>query len=145
MGEKLPRFATVVVGAMLVTSHAQSPTQATALPPPGAESAEEMLSSCKQLAEARVSEGLVNLPRDFESGRCWGAFGVFQRAAAQTIEPDDQPVLRVCAPPNSTRTQYIVIFVNYAKQHSESLNEDFFTVAWRALRKAFPCRPSTQK
>ncbi len=104
-----------------------------------AESAEEMLSSCKQLAEAKITEGQVSIPQDFESGRCWGAFGALQRATVQVIAPDRQPVLRVCAPSATTRTQHIVIFVNYAKRNPGSLNEDFFAVAWRALRETFPC------
>ena len=43
-----------------------------------AETTEEMLSECKSVAEAEVTEGNVHLPEDFSSGACWGAFAAVQ-------------------------------------------------------------------
>jgi Ssp1 endopeptidase immunity protein Rap1a len=110
-----------------------------------AESAEEMLSSCKLLADAKVSNGQVTLPKDFESGRCWGAFGTFQDLARTSMPRPpalrEEPVFGFCAPSSSTRTQYIAIFVEYARRNPKRLNEDFFDVALDALVDAFPCSP----
>ena len=104
-----------------------------------AESTEEMLSSCRRLAEANVANTEVELPQDFETGRCWGAFAVIQKVTALVIAPSKQPALLVCSPSESTRTQYIAIFVEYTKRNPRRLNEDFFFVALTALREAFPC------
>ncbi len=35
-----------------------------------AESAQEMLSACREVASARVSEHKVEFPEDFDSGMC---------------------------------------------------------------------------
>jgi hypothetical protein len=104
-----------------------------------AESAEEMLSSCKQIADAKVSNGKVTLPQDFQSGKCWGAFGTFQELASVIINPAKEPAFGVCAPASSTRTQYIAIFVEYVRRNPKRLNDGFFDVAWAALVDAFPC------
>jgi len=105
-----------------------------------AESAEEMLSACRKLADAPVSGDQVRLPSDFDSGLCWGAFASIQSAIKLQYTDDTAPILRVCAPPSSRRTQLLAIFAQYARNHPERLHEDFFKVAWFALRDAFSCK-----
>ena len=104
-----------------------------------AETTEEMLSSCRQVAEAKVSGDAVMLTQDFESGVCWGAVASLQELSRWVAPQQKKPVLHVCAPKQSTRSQLILIFVEYAKHNPKLLHEDFVTVALAALRDAFPC------
>ena len=105
-----------------------------------AESSEEMLSSCKKWADARVvDKDKVLMPPDFESGKCWGAFATIQSTVV--LSNGKTRIHGVCAPPNGTRTQLIAIFAEYATRNPRLLNEDFILVAIEALRDAFPCAP----
>jgi hypothetical protein len=105
-----------------------------------AESAEEMLSSCRPLAKAKVLGEKVAFAQNFQTGTCWAAFGVLQRVS-RFVDSNDKPRLSIgCAPANSTRTQLIAIFVDYVQKNPQRLNEDFVDVAMIALETAFPCR-----
>lgn len=104
-----------------------------------AETAEEMVSACKLISEASVSSGQVELPTDFRSGLCWGAFASIQEIVTWIPAKDSKPLLGVCAPSTSTRTQLIQIFLAYSKLHPEKVNQDFTIVALDALANAFPC------
>ena len=106
-----------------------------------AETVEEMLSACRPTAEARVAEGKVFVSDTRESGLCWGAFAVIQHLIGLVYPVyNDRPILGVCAPAESTRTQLIAVFVAYAKNHPERYSENFTDVALVALREAFPCK-----
>jgi Rap1a immunity proteins len=104
-----------------------------------AETAEEMNSACRAFTQAKVSFGEVRFTENYDTGLCWGAFGVLH----QTIEILDvsthRPAFFVCGPTNSTRTQLVTIFVEYLKRNPQMLSEDFTAVALRSLRVAFPC------
>jgi hypothetical protein len=110
-------------------------------------SAEEMVSNCKAVRRANVGDGKINLPTDFRTGECWGAFLSFQSAIhyAGNINVDGSKskfyrmLFGVCAPPNATTPQLIKIFLVYADRHPEQLNKDFFQVALNANKEAFPC------
>ncbi len=79
------------------------------------------------------------MPVTHDTGVCWGAFGTIQGLIVWT-DGDGTPILGVCAPANSKRTQLIAIFVLYAKNHPEKYSEGFTRVAIPALREAFPCK-----
>jgi hypothetical protein len=106
-----------------------------------ADTAQEMLSACKPIARANISgdKGKVTGPDTFTAGKCWGAFTVIQNAIERV---DDSMLLiyNICPPAESTRTQLISMFVDYAEKNPQRLQEDFFDVFIEALRKAFPCR-----
>ena len=111
-----------------------------------AESTEEMLSSCGKLAEAKVQDGQVMVPQDFESGRCWGAFGVLLNLTrlikideTKRLQDDTKRILGVCSSKENTRTQAIAIFVEYARRNPSLFHEEFWIVALDALKAAFPC------
>jgi hypothetical protein len=104
------------------------------------QSSEDMMSACRKVVDAQVSDQTVVLPTDFHSGMCWGAFASIQAASRIIYTDEPRPVLRVCAPASSTRTQLVAVFMRYAKEHPERLHEGFFQVAWDALRQAFPCK-----
>ena len=108
-----------------------------------------MVSACKAITDAKLSDdGAISFINDYDSGFCWGAFALFQQAirltdgvhAKYTNGIHGKPLLGVCAPSESTRSQFVQLFVIYAKSHPERYHEDFFTVALDAATKAFPCR-----
>jgi hypothetical protein len=107
--------------------------------PASAEKALEVQSWCREIAHAPLMrEHKVYLNRTFEDGFCWGAFAAIQTASG--FISADQPVLRICAPTEATRVQYIKIFSRYVDQHPEIAHNDFAAIAQRALSDAFPCR-----
>lgn len=109
-----------------------------------AETAEEMLSACRAMTELKISGDIVSMPRTFEAGLCWGAFAVIADDT-RWVGKSGQPTFRICAPENSTRTQIIAIFVEYAKRNPSKYSESFHDVALDALREAFPCRVQPEK
>jgi len=70
----------------------------------------------------------MELPRDFESGTCWGAFGMLHQVLL-LADQNAQPMLRACIPSNATRTELIAIFVRHVEQHPEEYGKDFQIVA----------------
>lgn len=104
-----------------------------------AETTEEMLSACRPIAEAKVSEDKAFFSVNSETQLCWGAFGAIQGLIVW-VSGDNTPILSVCAPKNSKRTELIAVFVLYAKNHPERYSEDFTHVAIGVLREAFPCK-----
>jgi len=107
-----------------------------------AETTEEMVSSCRAIGAAQVSGEHVSLPQDFNSGVCWGAFGMIQKMI-YTLDPNTmKPFFYSCPPTGTagaTRTQLIQIFLTYAQARPEKYQEDYFDVALTAISKAFPC------
>jgi hypothetical protein len=104
-----------------------------------AETNEEMLSACRPIAEAHMSQGKVALPETFEAGVCWGAFAIIQNLTVWVDTKTSKRHFGVCTPANSTRTQLIAIFVEYAKRNPRRYSENFSDVAFDALRESFPC------
>ncbi len=105
-----------------------------------AETTEEMVSSCRAISTAKVTGDQVELPQDFDSGVCWGAFGLLRDVVTIADPSTDKPFLNVCVPAGSTRTQLIRVFFVYATAHPEKYQDDYFLVALAALHKAFPCQ-----
>jgi len=133
--KKMPVFLLLVSSfAMAPILHAQST------------SAEEMVSYCKAIMRADVSNGEITVPGDLHSGICWGAFLSFHDAVMYvgneyldgTRSPSPRPIFGVCAP-DATTSQLIKVFVRYTEKHPELLNEDFFRIAVIAGQEAFPC------
>lgn len=109
----------------------------TAMPCSG-ETAEEMLSACRPITQAKISNGTIDLPSDFESGTCWGAFGMLQSVLFLT-EPGGQRSLHACPSSDVTRTELIAIFVKYIEEHPEEYNKGFSLVALNSILKVYPC------
>ena len=85
-----------------------------------ADTAEEMVSACQKMKDAKVSAGTVKFHSDFDSGVCWGASAAFQKVI--TFEAGNGTLLLgVCAPEEARRKQYIKRFLAYAKRHPERL------------------------
>jgi len=123
----MKKFMPLFLGILLMTPFARS------------ESAEEMVSNCKAVADAKISGDRIAFPLDFSSGVCWGAFGTFQEAIRIGPSKAGKPYFSICAPPESTRSQLIQVFLVYARRHPEQYHESFFDVAFQASQEAFPC------
>jgi hypothetical protein len=103
-----------------------------------AESTQEMLSACRDIPKAEIPNAkTVRLPQNFNTGMCWGAFAVLENGCMLIV--DNKPFLGVCLPTESTRTQLISVFVNYAEKNPQRLHEPFFIIAIDSLREAFKC------
>jgi hypothetical protein len=106
--------------------------------PCSCETAEEMLSACRPITQAKISNGTINLPQDFESGTCWGAFGMLQ-SVLFLQEPDGQRTLHSCPSSDVTRTELIAIFVKYITEHPEDYSKGFQLVALNSVLTVYPC------
>jgi hypothetical protein len=98
-----------------------------------------MLSSCRPIAQAKISDGKIDLPTDFDSGVCWGAFAVLDFMLTTVSSQTKKPMFQICIPQNRTRPQLIAIFVRYAESHPARDAEDFQMVAFSAEKEAFSC------
>jgi Rap1a immunity proteins len=110
--------------------------------PAKAITANDMLPSCEVfLREMKVqNDGQLSFPR--EGQRCWYYIMSIQELSTLADDVDHRPIvgaLKICAPENSTLTQFLRIFVNYAQSNPDKLHLKASFVAVQALRKAFPC------
>src|SRR3954451_18332420 len=109
-----------------------------------AESSLEVQSSCRQLAKASdAADAKLTIARNFDNGFCWGAFAALQGLSASRWPDSDKSILGFCAPPESTRIDFIRIFMRYAKAHPQEDDAPFAQVALEALANAFPCSEPT--
>lgn len=111
------------------------------------ETAQEMLSACRGIAEAPVRDQHVTLPKGFVPGSCWGAFAVMQRLIGH-VDEQGRRYFGICAPTASTRSQLVAIFAKYAENNPRRLHEDFVDITLASLQEAFPCqnaRPTAPK
>jgi hypothetical protein len=103
-----------------------------------AETEEEMLSACRPITRAKVSNGSVDLPKDFDSGQCWGAFGMLHGVLFLN-EPGDNRASHSCVSEDATRTQLIAIFVKYIEAHPKENGDSLHLVAINPIIDAYPC------
>jgi hypothetical protein len=103
------------------------------------ETAGELYSACKPIAEAKMSDKGILLRKDFETGLCWGAFASLQQVGRWYDSAG--PVMGVCVPAESTRSELIAVFVNYVQNHPEHRHDDFVDVAISAFHGVYPCKP----
>ena len=109
--------------------------------PASAESAAQMASLCRPILTAQMSaEGGILMGQTFEIGMCWGAFATIQEAFAWASSDLEKRFFGVCFPEKNTRSQLVRIFVRYVDEHPELGHEEFFSVAFTALREVFPCQ-----
>jgi len=105
-----------------------------------AETSEEMLSACRTISTAKVSNGNIVMPEDFESGKCWGAFEVLQNLLRVENTSTKQSFFGVCMPEKATRTELIAIFIQYMGKHPEKYSDGFSFVVLSALWEPFHCK-----
>jgi Rap1a immunity proteins len=117
-----------------------------AKPELGIYSALYVYQGCKLAESFYVSPDGTVMLSDPGAAFCWGAFTVL-RGVTNILSDDHRTMaLHVCAPTESTVSQYIRIFLKYVDDHPEIVHQDFDFVALNALMWAFPCqsRPSVK-
>jgi len=104
-------------------------------------SGEELLRSCEiLLRDGRTGPGPGDTVAVPSGGRpCWFYMSAIQDASTLGDEAN-RPLLRFCAPPESTLMQYIRIFVDHARRNPAQLHESGARISQLALNNAFPCR-----
>ena len=103
-----------------------------------AESAQELLSACHQITMTEIYSGKIIITHNYETGFCWGSFASIQRMIIYA-DKNKRPLLGVCVPPTSSRTQLIAIFTKYLEDNPQRLHEDSINVALSSLMEYFPC------
>ena len=106
-----------------------------------AETSGEVGGWCQQYDSVSPTPGSGFIaPSDPHSLFCWGAFTSVQELISEVDSGSRRPLLSVCAPPQSTRTQLIHVFRRYIVEHPEIEHWNFGTGVVVALRAAFPCK-----
>jgi len=108
-----------------------------------ASSVQELLSGCRSIATADVSADGVRFAKNFQTGLCWGTFGAIQNVIVH-VDEVGRPIYGVCAPPRSTQSQLVAIFVSFAEKNPQRLHEEGFDIALESLQVAFPCKGQKQ-
>jgi hypothetical protein len=108
------------------------------VPARAAETALQVQSWCKEIANLRVDEKhQFTMNQTFDNGFCWGAFALFQEVSYWGR--DGTKILGLCLPDGVGRIQLIKIFVHYVDDHPEQGHLGFPEVADMALRQSFSC------
>lgn len=101
-----------------------------------AETALQATASCREIAKGIKPNGQIAFTSD--GNFCWGAFAVIQQLS-RVVGSSNDKMLHICAGENVTRSQMILVFLKYADNHPEQLDEEFPFIALQALVQAFPC------
>jgi hypothetical protein len=91
---------------------------------------EEMAQPCAQALLGDSADSLDFMPMAF----CIGVISGISSTA-----PHLETGLRFCIPPDTTRDEPLAKVVEYMEAHAERLKEDFFVLAFQALRQSWPC------
>jgi hypothetical protein len=126
----VPRNAVHVVLAMLAAVLVALPGQA--------DTTVEMLSRCRPIAEGVVRGDSIEFRQDTQTMQCWGAFLVIAKGV--TYSWHGARIWSTCVPGEARRAELVGLFVKYADEHPELMQEDFVDVALESLQVAFPCR-----
>ena len=105
-----------------------------------ATTAQELLSACRPVASAEILHDGVKFPHTFDTGLCWATLDIIQKMIVH-LDDSNRLIYSVCAPPTSTLTQLVAVFVVFAERNPQRLHEAGLNVALDSLRVAFPCKP----
>ena len=99
----------------------------------------QLAGACQNLDKSLVLVGDgVRFQQDFETIYCWGYMGAVQDLAA--FREAGSPVLMFCAPPASTTTQFIKIFLSWSNRNPQNLHLSAPISVLNSLIEAFPCK-----
>jgi hypothetical protein len=106
-----------------------------------ATSANDLSQLCKEmLSETKTqTDGRISFPLTFDNGLCWGFFDAFRGLSRVQLNIDTATILHICAPAETTLTQLVRTFIEYAERNTQRLNDPAEIVALSALSEAFPC------
>jgi Rap1a immunity proteins len=105
-----------------------------------AQSAQKMLQACEIVQRgSRVETDTIYLPPGNDVNQCWGFMNAVLQYAT-LADKDGKTFLSACPGPDTTITQVIRVFVDYARSHPEKLELKAAAVAYNAMADAFPCK-----
>jgi hypothetical protein len=106
--------------------------------PAHSDSGDELLQACEALERtARISGDMIQLPNRTDVHRCWGYMSAVQDFSVVTN--NGTRLLKSCPGPNTTLTQLIRVFTNYARTHPQELHDKASVLVLSAMAQAFPC------
>ena len=104
-----------------------------------AQTARELLHVCELLQSGMHAQGTqVFIPPGSDVAQCWGFIGAVQQYSI-LVDQDGKTFLHARPKPDTTRTQVLRIFIEYARSHLEKLGLPAAAVAVNAMADAFPC------
>lgn len=100
----------------------------------------EMGNWCEELSDnIKIhSDSSIRYDNTRNNNICYGAFAAIQQLTT-FVDKNQNRLLSICTPSESTLTQMVSIFVKYAKEHPEKGHLPFTSGAILALNEAFPC------
>ena len=79
----------------------------------------------------------VQLPARADVDKCWGYMGAVQDFSVMVDYETGKTLFRSCPGPDTTLTQLIRVFTNYARTHPQELHEKASLLVYRAMLGAF--------
>jgi hypothetical protein len=108
--------------------------------PAHSETGDGLLQACEALErEIRISGNNVQLPARADVHKCWGYMGAVQDFSVMVDNQTGKTLFHSCPGPDTTLTQLIRVFTNYARTHPQELHEKASLLVYRAMLHAFPC------
>jgi hypothetical protein len=104
----------------------------------GAATSAELLQSCEAVISAAgpVAGQIIDFPT--EGLPCWYYMEAIQNMSV-LVDQAGEPLLGVCAPPNTTAMDYVRTFVRSARENGGK-EGNAAALAVQELARAFPCR-----
>jgi hypothetical protein len=110
-----------------------------------AQTARELLHVCELLQSGIYVEGSqVFIPPGSDVAQCWGFMLAVQQYSI-LADHDGKTFLGACPRPDTTTTQVLRIFIDYARSHPDKLRLPAAAVAFNAMADAFPCESEKAK
>lgn len=107
--------------------------------PAQAQTARELLHVCELLQSGMHVHGTqVFIPAGSDVAQCWGFISAVQQYSI-LADHDGKTLLGACPKPDTSTTQVLRIFIDYARSHPEKLGLPAAAVAFNAMADAFPC------
>jgi hypothetical protein len=107
--------------------------------PVQAQTATELLHVCELLQRGMHVQGAqVFIPPGSDVAQCWGFMLAVQQYSI-LADHEGKTLLGACPKPDTTTTQVLRIFIDYARSHPEKLGLPAAAVALNAMADAFPC------
>jgi hypothetical protein len=99
------------------------------------DSAYIMFPACKAYVAASVRKRAK--PPSHDAGFCAGELRALANLS-HVLPPD----LRACVPDNVPNAKLVLVAVQYFEAHPEQIHQAFLTLAQKAFRDAWPCKPN---
>jgi Rap1a immunity proteins len=113
--------------------------------PAQAQTARELLHVCESLQRGmRVKGTQVFIPPGSDVAQCWGFMLAVQQYST-LADHDGKTLLGACPKPDTTTTQVLRTFIEYARSHPDELGLPAADIAFNAMAEAFPCGEEKKK